>query len=85
VPAGQGPAGDWAPWDAAQCAAYHEACGDRARLLGLEAVQADHYLDEGCVCKACSLARHEAAARLLRGEQPARRIAHAELVADLAR
>lgn len=64
-----------APFSPEQYAAYVEVSNDNTHL---ESVQTDHYLDEGCVCKACSLARYTAAKQLLRGETLAVRIVHAE-------
>ena len=47
-------------------------------------VQFDHYIDEGCICKACKLKRAEIASKLLRGiENLNDRIVHTEAKSEL--
>ena len=41
-------------------------------------VQFDHYMDEGCVCKACNLKRTEIASKIMRGVSVTERITHTE-------
>jgi hypothetical protein len=42
----------------------------------LDIIQADHYLDEGCICKACLLKRKETAQKIIRGNVAVDRIYH---------
>jgi hypothetical protein len=39
-------------------------------------IQLDHYLDEGCLCKACTLKRNEVAFRVIRGLPILNRVVH---------
>ena len=41
-------------------------------------VQFDHYMDEGCVCKACNLKRSEIASKIIRGIPIKEKIVHVE-------
>lgn len=41
-------------------------------------VQFDHYMDEGCVCKACNLKRSEIASKIMRGIIVKERLVHVE-------
>ena len=41
-------------------------------------IQTDHYIDEGCKCKACFLKRTELAFKIMRGLPVSERITHAE-------
>lgn len=41
-------------------------------------VQMDHYMDEGCVCKACNIKRAEIALKIMRGINVRERIVHRE-------
>lgn len=44
----------------------------------LDHVQLDHYMDEGCVCKACNLKRTEMASKIMRGISMTERLIHIE-------
>jgi hypothetical protein len=44
----------------------------------IDIIQSDHYLDEGCLCKACSLKRSEVASQIIRGLKVSNRIVHIE-------
>jgi len=46
-------------------------------------IQSDHYLDEGCRCKACSIKRGEIARKILRGISVNERIVHTEAKNEL--
>jgi hypothetical protein len=42
----------------------------------IDIIQLDHYFDEGCICKACSLKRKEIAQKIIRGIPGVDRIHH---------
>ena len=42
-------------------------------------VQLDHYMDEGCTCKACNIKRKEIAEKLIRGLNVCEKIIHTEV------
>jgi len=44
----------------------------------IDNIQIDHYLDEGCLCKACGLKRAEVSSQIMRGSQVSNRIVHTE-------
>jgi hypothetical protein len=46
-------------------------------------VQSDHYMDEGCGCKACSLKRLEISSKILRGISVNEKIVHIEAKTEL--
>ena len=46
-------------------------------------IQLDHYMDEGCVCKACSMKRSDIVSKLLRGLHCNERIVHVEAKTEL--
>lgn len=49
----------------------------------LDYVQQDHYLDEGCICKACTIKRSLVAKKLLSGININERVVHIEAKAEL--
>jgi hypothetical protein len=49
----------------------------------IDYVQVDHYLDEGCMCKACGLKRVELASKVVRGLPIGERIVHTEAKSQL--
>lgn len=49
----------------------------------IDKIQTDHYFDEGCVCKACSIKRMETALRILKGVNVKERIVHTEAKMEL--
>jgi hypothetical protein len=49
----------------------------------IDYVQLNHYTDEGCLCKACSIKRGEMAARLVRGATFIERIVHSDAKNEL--
>ena len=49
----------------------------------IDYIQVDHYMDEGCKCKACSLKRKEISLKLLRGINVNERIFHTEAKSEL--
>jgi len=42
----------------------------------IDYIQLDHYMDEGCICKACGLKRADIAAKIMRGVEVTDRIIH---------
>jgi hypothetical protein len=49
----------------------------------LDIIQLDHYFDEGCVCKACSIKRVETTQQILKGVFVKDRIVHIEAKSEL--
>ena len=49
----------------------------------IDTIQLDHYFDEGCVCKACSLKRADTVSKILRGVEVKNRIVHMEAKTEL--
>ena len=49
----------------------------------IDTIQLDHYFDEGCVCKACSLKRADTVSKLLRGVEVKNKIVHMEAKTEL--
>jgi hypothetical protein len=46
-------------------------------------LQLDHYMDEGCMCKACGLKRAELASKIIRGMNTNERVFHTEAKTEL--
>lgn len=46
-------------------------------------VQLNHYLDEGCICKACQIKRNDIAKKIMKGERRVDRIFHEEAKSEL--
>ena len=46
-------------------------------------IQLDHYMDEGCSCKACSIKRAEIASKIMRGFFTNEKIIHSEARTEL--
>jgi hypothetical protein len=49
----------------------------------IDKIQADHYFDEGCICKACSIKRLETISKILKGIDVKDRIAHTDAKNEL--
>lgn len=49
----------------------------------IDKIQLDHYLDEGCTCKACGLKRLETISKIIRGIPVNERIVHTEAKTEL--
>jgi hypothetical protein len=49
----------------------------------IDFIQFDHYMDEGCLCKACSIKRREFASNLINGIPVNERLIHTEAKTDL--
>ncbi len=67
-------------YNADQYALYEEITMDNSYF---DHVQIDHYMDEGCICKACSLKRSEIASKLIRGIPVNDKIIHTEAKIEL--
>lgn len=48
-----------------------------------DCVQLDHYMDEGCICKACNVKRNEIASKLIRGIPVSDKIIHTDARTEL--
>ena len=49
----------------------------------IDIIQLEHYFDEGCTCKACSLKRMETRSRIIRGQNVTERIIHIDAKNEL--
>jgi hypothetical protein len=49
----------------------------------IDYVQSNHYIDEGCLCKACSLKRHDISIKIMNGVIVNERITHVEAKNEL--
>jgi len=49
----------------------------------IDIIQLDHYFDEGCTCKACSIKRLETISKIIRGIDVKERIVHTEAKSEL--
>lgn len=49
----------------------------------LDIIQSNHYFDEGCMCKACSMKRLETISKIIRGIEVKDRIVHTDAKAEL--
>ena len=59
---------------------YNEITLENTRF---DSIQVDHYMDEGCRCKACSLKRLEISSKLIRGISVNEKILHTEAKTEL--
>ena len=59
---------------------YEELTIENAHL---DYVQVNHYIDEGCLCKACFMKRQQMATKLLTGQQSVERVVHNEAKNEL--
>lgn len=59
---------------------YQKLCMENSHI---DYIQLDHYIDEGCCCKACSIKRKTVAAKLLRGLSVDTKICHIEAKHEL--
>jgi uncharacterized protein YktB (UPF0637 family) len=49
----------------------------------IDYLQSDHYMDEGCLCKACCIKRNEIAGKLIMGQVVTERIVHSDAKNEL--
>jgi CO dehydrogenase nickel-insertion accessory protein CooC1 len=49
----------------------------------IDMIQLDHYFDEGCTCKACSIKRFETTIKILKGIDVKERIVHIDAKTEL--
>jgi len=68
------------PYTLEQYKLYEEISIENAHI---DYIQVDHYMDEGCKCKACSLKRKEISLKLLSGINISERIFHTEAKSEL--
>ena len=68
------------PYTFEQYKIYEEITIENAHI---DYIQIDHYMDEGCKCKACSIKRKEISLKLLRGINVSERIFHTEAKSQL--
>jgi hypothetical protein len=61
---------------------YHEITLENTRF---NIIQTDHYMDEGCCCKACFFKRSEIASKIMRGMPVNEKIVHTEAKMQLMR
>ena len=59
---------------------YEELTIENAHL---DYIQANHYLDEGCLCKACFVKRQQMASQIIHGKQITDRLVHIEAKNEL--
>jgi hypothetical protein len=59
---------------------YEELTIENAHL---DYVQVNHYMDEGCLCKACFIKRSEVAGKILNGLQITDRVVHSDAKNEL--
>jgi hypothetical protein len=68
------------PYTFEQYKFYEEITIENAHI---DYIQIDHYMDEGCKCKACSIKRKEISLKLLNGKHISERIFHTEAKSEL--
>jgi hypothetical protein len=68
------------PYTFEQYKIYEEITIENAHI---DYIQIDHYMDEGCKCKACLIKRKEISLKLLRGINVSERIFHTEAKSQL--
>ena len=59
---------------------YQEITIENAHM---DYIQLEHYMDEGCLCKACNIKRNDIASKLMRGINVSERIFHREAKTEL--
>ena len=59
---------------------YEELTIENAHI---DYIQVNHYMDEGCLCKACFVKRHNMSIQILRGQQVTERLVHSEAKNEL--
>jgi hypothetical protein len=68
------------PYTIEQYLAYEEVALENSHI---DHIQVNHYRDEGCVCKACSIKRVEIAIKIVKGIPVNERIIHTEAKTEL--
>ena len=71
---------DFTPYTADQYAVYEQLTIENSHI---DSIQVNHYMDEGCLCKACSIKRCEMANKLNQGLVVRDRIVHTEAKNEL--
>ena len=59
---------------------YEELTNENAHL---DYIQVNHYMDEGCLCKACFIKRQQMALQIIRGQSVTERLIHSEAKNEL--
>ena len=72
--------GEFTPYTFEQYTVYEQVTIENAHI---DYIQLNHYMDEGCLCKACSIKRCETANKLNRGLTVSDRIVHSEAKNEL--
>jgi hypothetical protein len=73
-------AADFTPYTSDQFTIYEQLTIDNSYI---DSIQVNHYMDEGCLCKACSIKRCEMANKLNHGLMVTDRIVHTEAKNEL--
>ena len=72
--------GEFIPYSIDQYRIYDQLTIENSHI---DCIQLNHYMDEGCLCKACSIKRMETASKLIRGIMVTDRIVHSEAKNEL--
>ena len=59
---------------------YEDLTNENAHL---DYIQVNHYMDEGCLCKACFIKRQQMALQIIRGQSVTERLIHSEAKNEL--
>ena len=59
---------------------YEELTLENAHL---DYIQVNHYIDEGCLCKACFIKRQQISTQIINGQQVTDRVIHSEAKNEL--
>jgi hypothetical protein len=59
---------------------YEELTNENAHL---DYIQVNHYMDEGCLCKACFIKRQQMASQIIQGQPMTERLVHSEAKNEL--
>lgn len=71
---------DFIPYTSEQYIMYEQLTIENSHI---DHIQVNHYMDEGCLCKACSIKRCETANKLNRGQTVTDRIVHSQAKNEL--
>jgi len=71
---------EFIPYTSSEYQIYQEISLENCHI---DYIQLNHYIDEGCLCKACGIKRTEVANKLLKGETNFERIVHQKAKNDL--
>lgn len=71
---------EFIPYTESEYKMYEELTLENAHL---DYIQINHYMDEGCLCKACFIKRHQMATQIINGQQVIDRLIHSEAKNEL--